>query len=470
MTATVQERERGAIASCLGLTVVETLAAVAALATPVVRSCHIGNAGAHNYGWLALAGNTYLGPMEHTLYGVDDIYLPWAILGDGGVVEACFDHRGDPSPHLAGLHANQMKRLIPKTHRSLFNFGIFSELQGGDLIAHQHGVMADLARHLNGSALVPRSAEMLALRPVLSELLRRFHRKHRLDALFSKWVKRTRSSHALMLKIERIESSGDDVTVATDDGKVSFRGSIEALIDSLFAGLEEVSGRLASGSRLSRLGYPWMNVFFNLLLNSVKEHTADPAQRVFWHAGATTNHLYIHQEWFQRGFDRLTDALEEDGFLPAGAELRIIPTLSCQLFATRPDSLEILEELIACWRNGLWRRRERAERFLAAFQHTSAPGEVVDELFRELETPFVTDLARLLAAFNALDPHRLPIAYLADSLHPTYNKYGIAQQSLRSVRPLFPGGFAALTWGESELLVRMLARLVADRSESHLAD
>lgn len=146
------------------------------------------------------------------------------------------------------------------------------------------------------------------------------------------------------------------------------------------------------------------DVFFNLLLNAIKEHTVDPAQRVFWHAGATTNHLYIHQEWFQRGFDRLTDALEEDGLLPAGAELRIIPTLSCQLFATRPDSLEILEELIACWRDGLWRRRDRAERFLAAFQHASAPGEVVDELFRELETPFVADLGRLLARSTRSTP------------------------------------------------------------------
>lgn len=460
-------QERGAIAGCLSLTIAETLQAVAGLETPVVRSCHIGNAGAHNYGWLALARNTYLGPMEHTLYGVDDIYLPWAVLGDGGVVEACYNHRGEPMPRLAGRHANDMKLWIPRTHRSLFNFGIFAEHEGGDLVTGQQRVMADLARQLNGSDLVPRSAEALALRPVLSGLVRCFHRRRRLDALFNKWVRRTRSGHALMLKIERIEPAGTDgVAIHTDDGKVSFRGSIEALTDSLFAGLEEVSRRLAGGGRPAALGYPWINVFFNLLLNAVKEHAAEPARRVFWHAGATTNHLYIHQDWFQREFARLAAALEEDGFLPPGAELRIIPTLSCQLFATSPGALGVLEELIACWRERLWSRRERAARFLAAFERATDPGTVVDELFRELEPAFLADLGRLLAELGARDAHRLPIAYLADSEHPTYNKYGIAQKSLRSVQPLFPAGLESLTWGEAELLVRMLARLVTDRAEA----
>src|SRR5690349_18430002 len=106
------------ITSSMGVKIAETLQAIAELRHPVVRTCHIGNATANNFGWLALTANTYLGQMEHTLYGVDDIYFPWAMLGDSGMVEACFDHRGGVAPDAAGRHASTLRPRVERKYRS----------------------------------------------------------------------------------------------------------------------------------------------------------------------------------------------------------------------------------------------------------------------------------------------------------------------------------------------------------------
>lgn len=447
-------------------TIAATLAEIAGLASPVLRSCHIGNAAANNYGWLALARNTYLGPTEHTLYGVDDAYLPWAVLRDGGVVEACYNHRGELIPELAGRHAGELTRHIPRKHCSFYCFGIYAEHAGGDLITDHYRSMADLARQHNGSECKPLSSEILALRPLVAGIIRCFHRKRRLDLLFHKWVRTTRGGQVASIKIQRIEAvASGDLAIYGADSALIFRGSIEELIDAFFAGLDAVSRRLADGSRMGVLGYPWTTVVFNIILTVVKEHSVDPAQRVFWHASGAMNHLYANEDWFQRDFAQVVDTLEQEGSLPSGAELRMIPTLACQLFATSPASLGSLEALIACWREGLRRRREPASRALGALERSCDAGAVFEALVRDLDPPFLAELARLLDDFNANDPNRLPIAYLADARHPSYNKYGISQRSLHSVRPLFPAGFTELTWGEAELLVRTLARLAIDRRE-----
>jgi len=459
-------QERSVLASCLHQPISTTLAEIAGLASPVHRSCHIGNAVANNYAWLALAGNTYLGPTEHTLYGVDDAYVPWAVLRDGGVVETCFNHRGELVPELAGRHARELTRHVPRKHCAFYSFGIFAPYAGGDLIADHHRVMMDLARQMNGSACVPRSSEIVALRPLVAAIIHRAHLRRRLDLLFNKWVRTTRRGQVVSLKIQRIETAAcGDLAIHGADSTLLFQGSIEALIDALFAGLEVVSRRLADGTRLGILGYPWLTVTFNMILNAVKEHASDPAQRVFWHAGGATNHLYMKDEGFQRDFAEVVDLLEQESFLPPGAELRMIPTFASQLFATRPAALDRLEALIARWREGLRRRREPVSRALAALERPCDPIVVFDDLVRDLDPPFLAQLARLLDDFNAIDPNRLPIAYLADARHPSYNKYGISQRSLRSVQPLFPPSLTELTWGEADLLVRTLARLVIDRRE-----
>lgn len=451
------------VSGCMGETVQETLATVAALATPVVRTCHIGNVTANNFGWLALARNTYFGQMEHTLYGVDDIYLPWVALGDGGRVEAFYDHTGRPHPTLAGLHANELRGTIARRHSSLFSYGIFAEHEGEDLIARHFHRAERLSESLNGTRIVPRSAEILDMWPLLTPLIRHFFRRQLLHLLFHKWVRTTRAGHATMLRIKEIRyEGGEDLSVLTTDSSLSFRGSLDGLLETLFSGLAAVAGRLRTGHRFTSLSYPWISTCFNLVMNAVKEHGLEPDRRVFWHAVAATNHAYVNQEWFQSELALVTGELVRGGFLPAGAELRLIPTYSCQLFATTEESLPELELLVALWRDHLRTHPAQARHTLSALAGTAEPAAVVDAFLPELGSVFRLELAARLAAFNEIDQHRLPIAYAAGSNHECYNKYGISQGNLLGKPVLFPSGFFAMRWSEAELLVKTLGRLTIE--------
>jgi hypothetical protein len=450
------------VSGCMEDSIRETLETIAGLATPVVRTCHIGNVTANNFGWITLAGNTYFGQMEHTLYGVDDIYLPWVALGDGGVVEACYDHAGRPNPALAGCHANELRGLVARRHSSLFSYGVFAEHEGEDLIARHFRTTERLSRRLNGTRSVPRSAEALALRALLTPLIRHFFRERLLHLLFNKWVRTTRAGYVAMLRIKEIRyEGGEDLSILTTDSSLSFRGSLAGLLDAFFSGMAEVSERLRTGRRLAPLAYPWITTCFNLVMNAVKEHAQDPGQRVFWHAVAATNHTYVNQEWFQMDLAEVTAELARGGFLPEGAELRLIPTYACQLFATTAESLAELELLVALWRD-LLRTRPETRRTLAALAHTAEPAAVVEAFFLGLEPAFLRELAARLAAFNEIDAHRLPIAYAAGSEHPCYNKYGISQGHLLGKPLLFPSGFFPMRWSEAELLVKTLGRLTLD--------
>jgi hypothetical protein len=457
---------RSAISSCMEMSIGETLEVISSLKLPVVRTCHIGNVTPNNFGWLALVGNTYLGQMDHTLYGVDDIYFPWAVLGDRGRIEACYDHRGQPVPELYGQHANALLGSVPRKYRSLFSFGIFAEDRGEDLISRHCRTTAELGRRLNGSVSCSRSAEVLSLKPLLSELIRHFARRQLLHILFNKWVRTTRSGYVAMLKLQRIEySAPSGLLFFTTDSAISFEGTIDELIERFFLGMEQVTARLVTGRRLSPLGYPWITTVFNFVLNAVKEHHADREQETFWHASATTNHLYIHQDWFRRDFTVLVEELERSGDLPAGAVHRIIPTLCCQLFSSAPESQEILDSLVAAWRGWLSRSGETAASYVSALARTTQPVALISELVRALPSPVLVELMDCLERFNAVDPHCLPIAYTPRPDSPTYNKYGISQRHLSDRRLCFPAGFTGMKWGEADLLVKVLAQLVADRSE-----
>lgn len=455
-------RDACAVSSCMEETVRETVATVSGLATPVVRTCHLGNTSANNFGWLALARNTYLGQMEHTLYGVDDIYVPWAFLDDCGVVEAVYDHAGRPQP-FAGRHVNELRGLVARRHTSLFSFGIFAEHLGEDLVSRHFHATEALAASLNHSRVVPRSAEAVALRPLLEALCRCFFRSRRLHLLFNKWVRTTRAGYVTALRIKEIRyEGGEDLSIYTTDSGLSFRGTLDDLMETLFSGLSAVSGRLRTARRFTALGYPWITTCFNLVLNAVKEHGQDPGRKVFWHAVAATNHLYVGQDWFREDFAEVTGELARGGFLPAGAGLRLIPTYSCQLFATTDESLEELELLLALWRDHLRAHPDEARRILPALAGTTEPMTVVEAFVSELPPAFVRELRARLGVFNTIDAHRLPIAYLAGSDHPHHNKYGISQRTLLGRPVLFPSGFLDLRWVEGELLVKTLARLTLD--------
>jgi hypothetical protein len=424
------------VSVCMQETIRDTLATLEGLATPVVRTCHVGNVGSNNFGWLTLVRNTYLGPMDHTLYGVDDIYMPWVLLGDYGRVEACYDLTGRPHPDRIGRHANDLRGLVARRHSSLFSFGIFAEHEGEDLVARHVRATERLSRELRGLDVTSRSAEILGMRPLLEPLVRHFFARRLLHLLFHKWVRTTRAGYAAMLRIKEIRyEGGEDLSILTTDSSLSFRGTLDDLLEALFSGVAAVDGRLRTGRRFTSLAYPWISTCFNLVMNAVKESARDADQRVFWHAVAATNHLYAHQAWFQEELALLFDALARGGFLPQDAELRLIPTYACQLFATTEESRAELERLVAFWR---------------------------DHLRRAAEPAFLRELAARLAAFNELDPNRLPVAYEVGSNHPAYNKYGIAQRSLLGRSLLFPAGFSDLRWGEAELLVKTLGRLTME--------
>ena len=131
--------------------VAETLRSVAAYPVPVARTCHLGNNGAYNWGWLALARNTRPVLDDHTTYGADRLCLPWTVLGDGGRVDAAYDIDGGEVVGLAGAHATDAAGAVASRHRSILNYGIPARHGGRPLAQHHHAANRELARHFNGS-------------------------------------------------------------------------------------------------------------------------------------------------------------------------------------------------------------------------------------------------------------------------------------------------------------------------------
>jgi hypothetical protein len=446
------------------LTVGETLDAIRGLRSPVARTSHFGNNGAHNWGWLALGGNTELLQWEHSLYGIDDIYLPWMMLGNRGVVEACYGPTGALEPGETGRHVGEALRRVDHKYQRHLNFGIFAEYQGGDLMAHHCRLAETLSRHLNGTGSTLISTELLGMQEVLSRLVRDLCRTQALHLLFNRWVRRSRKGYLVMLKLRNIEYHGaEEVSLYTKDGMRMFRGSIDSLTELLFEQMRLVSERLRTGTVPAFQHYPWINGFSTYLLRALKEILSDPTQETFWHAGGSSSQFYIHEEGVSAYLAELQNVLVWLGYLPAGLQIRLIPTFSSQLFATREESLAVLESLLGFWRTLLARQRETARRYLDLLASQPNPRPVVEEFCRTLEPAALAELGRRVEEFNAIDPHQLPIANVANHLHPTYNKYGIAQRELVGATLLFPRDLPAMPWVEAELLVKTLAQILIDR-------
>jgi len=452
------------LVSCMHLTVGETLDALRSLKTPVARTSHFGNNGAHNWGWLALGGNTELLQWEHSLYGIDEIYMPWMVLGNRGIVEACYNATGALEAGQTGRHAVEAIRSAdPKFQRHL-NFGIYAQYQGGDLMAHHIRLAETVSRHLNGITSTLISTELLGMREVLTYLLHDFCRTQNLHLLFNRWVRLSRKGYLVMLKLRNIEYHGPaEVSLYTKDGMQMFRGSIDSLIELLFEQLGLVSERLRTGVPPAFRHYPWINGFATYLLRALKELLHDPTQEVFWHAGGSSSQFYIHEEEVSSYMAALQEPLVRLGYLPAGLQIRLIPTFSSQLFATREESLAVLESLLDFWRTLLDRQRETARHYLDLLASQPNPRPVVEEFCRTLEPAALAELGRRVEEFNAIDPHQLPIANVANHHHPTYNKYGIAQRELVGATLLFPRDLLSLRWVEAELLVKSLAQILIDR-------
>jgi hypothetical protein len=443
--------------------IAETLVELRQLSTPVVRSCHVGNNTANIWGWLALAGKARIVQVDHTLYGVDEVCIPWMVLRDGGRVEACYDFRGHARGDAAGRHLTQLLGEVPRKHRSYLAFGIFADHAGEDLISRHFHTARALSRAMNGSWASHDAAELLASRPHFEALFRSFHRDDLLGLLFDRWILPTRSGHFTLLKLRAIERRGpDELEVFGSDSRLLFRGPLDRLLDDFFAGMAWLQERLETGrpgGGRSERGYPWISGAFGYLAMASVEAAADPRQTVFWHGGGSTSQYYIHDPAFAEPFLRLRDRLAERGFLPTGARLRIVPTYCCQLFATSPEGLDVLEELMAGWLAMLSRRAVSSERTLELLERTTSPRPVVQGFLAELDGRETEELLGRLGMFNERDVQRLPIAHAIGHDDPHYNKYGVAQERLLGRTPLFPSRFGSLRWGEAELLVKVLAEL-----------
>ncbi|MDY7091409.1 MAG: hypothetical protein SX243_00405 [Acidobacteriota bacterium] len=454
------------LTSAMDAGIAETLETVAGLASPVVRTCHVGNNTSNVWGWLALAGNAYLGQYDHTLYGVDENCIPWVLLGDDGVVEACFDHKGQPRPEEVGQHVNQHLAKAQRKYFAHLNFGIFGQHQGEDLITSHYRLAERLSRQMNGRGVRIRSQEVLDEAELFRSLIHDFFRHRKLDLLFNRWVRTTgKKGYAVAKKIRSIEyGAGGRATITAASSGTVFEGTAEELMEAFLDGMAKVSHRIRTAEPLGKISYPWFENFFNFLTYAAREHRTDPDQRVFWHAGGSSSQYYIHHEWVQSGFAELTELLEAWGYLPVGARVSIIPTFCCQLFATTEDSLPLLEALLAAWQEWLEERGEVAEALVQRLNTATDAFAVGAAVAEELAGPQGEELVRRMDAFNGADRNRLPIAHAADLGHPTYNKFGVAQHHLLGVEPLYPWAFRELTWGQAELLIKALGHLTIHRS------
>ena len=103
----------GTVRVAFGERIGETIATVRRSPSPVPRSCHVGNNGAYNWGWLALARNSRVLLYDHTSYGADRVCLPWAVLDDDGLAAAVYDVDGGELAALRGSHAGAVVAASP---------------------------------------------------------------------------------------------------------------------------------------------------------------------------------------------------------------------------------------------------------------------------------------------------------------------------------------------------------------------
>ena len=452
-----------AVSSIMSANVGSTLRTIAALRSPVVRSCHIGNNTSNVWGWLALARNARLLQYDHTLYGVDENCLAWTVLGDAGYVRASYAPDGSPRPADAGLHVNDLMATVDRRHTALLNYALFAQYDGEDLMRHHLRTAADLSAAANSSTVTWDSNELLEHAALFTDVVRGFAAANRLDLLFDRWVKTTRKGYVAMRRLRSLTHDAGRVTAVDADGATVFAGTIEDLVSQLTISLAAIRERLRHAQPLPAVSYPWISLPFAYLATAVHEYAADRTQRVFWHAAGSVSQYYVNSSAFATAFTAVRDALADGGFLPRGGRLLMVPTFCCQLIATTTGSLEYLEQLIDVWRGYLRRRRSDVTPLLEQLQTTERPFEVAAEHERALSAADARMLRQAMDEFNEADPNQLPVAHIAGRHHPNYNKYGVSQQSLRGSRFAAAPGFEALTWAEGELLVKTLAHLTLDR-------
>jgi hypothetical protein len=443
------------------MVIVDTLTEVAKLRSPVVRSCHIGNNTANNWGWLALANNTRMVQYDHTRYMVDEVAVPWMLLGSDGIVEACFDHRGIPQQDTIGKHANTALCVPDRVHCAHLNYGIFANNGGSDLIAEHCNVSNVLTGRINRSRVSFDSLEIWGSQELLYRVLSDVAKRQMLHLIFDRWVRTSTKGYVVMQRIRSIAYHGTRrVTIHGTNGARVFAGTIDQLLVAFFDAMSAISKRLLTGERLDRVNYPWLTITFDYLVHAVLEYRADDSQRLFWHAGGSASSYYINEPELKSSFQETSGLLIALGYLPKDAHLQYIPTFSCQLFATRTDALAVLNAIVGLWSRFVHANPSMVARAIDELQNTTQPLAAANSILAAVPHDLRADLQYLIRAFNEYSLHHLPVAHAtAQRGHPTYNKYGIAQRQLLDEALSFPNGLEQMQWGQAELLIKTLAFL-----------
>jgi hypothetical protein len=447
----------------MDMNIADTLQLVASLRSPVVRSCHIGNNTVNVWAWLALSSNARLVQFDHTLYGVDENCVPWTVLGDQGRVFVSFSPDGHQRPEDVGGHVNDLMTTVDRRHTAHLNYGVFGKHDGEDLMLYHLRIANELSTAINGSKISWDSQELLRHRELFADIVRFSARTDRLSWLFDRWVRTNRKGHITMRRLRLLEVTADRVTAVDIDGTTVFEGTVEQLITGTIGAFEALTRRFIQGHRLPPLSYPWVTLPFAYLSAAVHEYAVDSTQCTFWHAAGSASQYYLNEEPIQQAFVALRNHLARGGFLPLGAQLRMIPTFCCQLVATSQNSLALLEDLCETWRDYLRRHQRSLASLLARLATTTDPFGVAEEHARVLPEGDARKLREAMDRFNAEDRNKLPVAHVIGRRHPNYNKYGLAQHNLRGCSIFHASSFHLLTWAETELLVKTLAHLSLER-------
>jgi hypothetical protein len=444
--------------SAFDWTIDDTLAASSANPRPVGRSCHLGNNIAHNWGWLHQQPNSRLLLFDHTLYGVDRNCVPWTVLGDDGMIDAWLDHRGEPDESFVGRHVSVGLERIPSKLHNHLNFAIYGTVGGEDLLARHVRVLGEISAGLNGSSLTLACEELLQAREIVERLTLRAAEHSLLPSLFKRWVRSSRTGHVVMRRITSIERDGNGLTIVDADGKLVFRGDFNDLFATWWSGLQAVSDRLRHGTRIDELSYPRLAPPVPYLLTAALDFLADPDRTELWHAGGSESQYYVRDMGFQIAFAEIGDLLVEERCLPSRAVVRIVPTLSCQLYATEAANVPLLDELLDLWRELLSTNTQIRDAADALAAHPDPV--LVGRTAVSAMPPRTRD--RVIATvkqFNVNDVNHLPVGHVSSPRSPSYNKYGMCQTTFAGRTPHMPDSWRTFKWSELELLIKLIAEL-----------
>lgn len=450
-----------------------TLETIRSLRAPVLRSCHVGNNGSYNFGWLALAANTRFCMYDHTTYGADRVCHPWMIVGDRGRIRHAFSLDGSPRSDLQGLHVSAPQAVVPVKHRSVLNFGVRAHLDGVPLVTRHYLRNRQLAESINGKAPTFDSELLRDHFDVLLRLVEALADQQRLDLLFDRWVA-SKNGKAIVLRLAGIQCRGHNVSMVAADGTVLFDGDLAGLLDKLRVGLERVVRRVGFGEPQHEFDYPWLRLEAAYLFGAVCESVADPSQRRFYHAGGLTSPYYMNTPAFQQSFAHVGDAIKEAGLLPSDAEFVVIPIGACQFFS-RPHAAPLLDELLECAIGALRSISSPATVSAGLREMAASDTSWTLPLLGGVHARARDRLRQLVREFNKTDPNGLPSCLRTNDLtrFTRYGADGIGEGVASSEEPLhFPPALTAMTWGEAEWIVQALGEMCADVPEdieAHLA-